>query len=351
MQYFFEKTYYENTIGEWVLALLIVAGALILAKILYWLTGHLLKRLASRTKSQFDDILIDMLEEPIVAAIGIGGFWYALSTLNMSEDVSAFFHNVFYAAIVFDVSWLIIRVIDALIIKYIKPFVDKSDGDLDDQLLPIFRKSLKTVIWTVAVIVGLNNAGYDVGALLAGLGLGGLAMAMAAKDSVSNLFGGLTVFMDKPFKIGDRIKIGSFDGKVIEIGMRSTRLRTLEGRLVTIPNKEFTESYIENVSSEPSRKIFLKLALSPGTKPEQIENALSILRQLNANHAKTTDFCDAGFENFGEYSLNLLFVYYIIPNTDLFSVQTEINLEILKQFHAAGLEFALPLQTVRLVEK
>ncbi len=351
MRDFFEKTYYDNTIGEWTLALLIVVGALIIAKILYWLTGHLFKRLTLRTKSQFDDILVDMLEEPIVAAIGIGGFWYALSILNKSEDVSTFFHNVFYAAIVFDVSWLIIRVIDALIIKYIKPFVEKTEGDLDDQLLPIFRKSMKTVIWTVAVIVGLNNAGYDVGALLAGLGLGGLAMAMAAKDSVSNLFGGLTVFMDKPFRIGDRIKIGDFDGKVVEIGMRSTRLRTQDGRLVTIPNKEFTESSIENISSEPSRKIFFKLALSPDTTAEYIEKALSILRNLNANSKHTTDECEAFLETFGEFSLNLLYIYYIVPNNNIYKVQSEINLEILRQFREAGLEFAQPLQIVKLQNK
>lgn len=106
-------------------------------------------------------------------------------------------------------------------------------------------------------IVALNNAGYDVGALIAGLGIGGLALAMAARDTVSNVFGGFTIFTDRPFTLNDRIKVSGFDGTVDEIGIRSTRLRTLAGTLVTIPNSTFSESAVENVSAEPSRKVVM----------------------------------------------------------------------------------------------
>ena len=132
---------------------------------------------------------------------------------------------------------------------------------MDDQLLPVVRKGLRATIWILGILVALNNAGYNVGALLAGLGIGGLALAMAAKDTVANIFGGVTIFTDKPFKINERIKLGGFDGTITEIGIRSTRLKTLEGRVVTIPNAKFTGGMVENVSMEPSRKVVLNLGL------------------------------------------------------------------------------------------
>ena len=135
--------------------------------------------------------------------------------------------------------------------------VEESDNTLDDQLLPIVRKGTKFSLWAVGIIVALNNAGYDVGALIAGLGIGGLALAMAARDTVSNVFGGFTIFTDRPFTLNDRIKVSGFDGTVDEIGIRSTRLRTLAGTLVTIPNSTFSGSAVENSSAEPSRGVVM----------------------------------------------------------------------------------------------
>src|SRR5690606_4696085 len=126
------------------------------------------------------------------------------------------------------------------------------NNDLDNQVLPIVQKGVRTVIWSIGIIVALNNAGYDVGALIAGLGIGGLALAMAAKETVSNMFGGLMVFTIKTFKIGDRIRINGFDGFVSEISFQVTRMKTLEGRLVTIPNSLFIGNIVENVSAEPT---------------------------------------------------------------------------------------------------
>jgi MscS family membrane protein len=169
---------------------------------------------------------------------------------------------------------------DALVKEYLAPRVSGTDSDLDDQLLPIARKGVKVTVWAIAIVVGLNNAGYDVGALIAGLGLGGLAFAMAAKDSVANLFGGFTVFTDKPFTIHDRIVVNGFDGTVEEIGIRSTRLKTLAGRIVTIPNAVFANEAIENISSEPGRKITVDLGLTYDTTAEQLENAMKIIKEI-----------------------------------------------------------------------
>ncbi len=346
MSDFFEKTFYGNTVAEWSVSLLIIVGTFIVAKALYWIFGNIIKRITKKTKSKLDDIIVDKIEEPIVLAFVLGGIWFAIRYLNLSDGVLNFTEKAFYVAFTFDVSWLVVRLVDSLLTEYLTPLVKKTKGDLDDQLLPVIRKALKTAIWSIAVVVGLNNAGYDVGALLAGLGLGGLAFAMAAKDSVANLFGGITVFIDKPFKIGDRIIIDGYDGTVTDMGMRSTKLRTLAGRIVTIPNKNFTEKYIENISSEPNRKIAMSLGLTYDTSPKDILKAIDILKDIDKNSKYTKDDCVAVFESFGDFSLNITYIYYIIKGEDIWAAIHDTNTEILSRFNEAGLEFAFPTQTI-----
>ena len=347
MKEFLDKEFYGNTVSAWAISLLIIFGSFIIAKVIYWVSKNIIKKLTAKTKSKLDDLIVDKVEEPVVMAVVIAGFWYGFHFLSMSPWWTDFWNNAFYVAITFDVTWMLVRLVDAIILEYLSPLVEKTDGDLDDQLLPIVRKSLKTIIWIIGIVIGLNNAGYDVGALVAGLGLGGLAFAMAAKDSVANLFGGATVFMDKPFKIGDRIQIDGYDGTILEIGMRSTRLKTLAGRIVTIPNKNFTDKFIENVSVEPSRKVPMTLGLTYDMTEKDVQKAIDILGEIAAelkDHLEEKYV--AIFESFGDFSLNVLFVYYIKGGEDNYAVMSKINFEILKRFNAAKIEFAFPTQTI-----
>jgi len=346
MSDFLTKTFYGNTIAEWLVALLIIIGSFIIAKALFWVSSNILKKFTKKTKTQLDDIIVDKVEEPVIMAVLLGGFWFGLHYLTLSDGFANFLDKAFYVAITFDVSWLVVRLVDAVIVEYLTPLVKKTDANLDDQLLPIIRKSLKAVIWIVAVVVGLNNAGYDVGALIAGLGLGGLAFAMAAKDSVANLFGGVTVFMDKPFKIGDRIQIDGYDGNIVDMGLRSTKLKTLAGRLVTIPNKNFTEKYIENVTSEPNRKMSLTLGLTYDMTHEDIKKGIDILKDIDKKNKYTKDECVAVFETFGDFSLNITYIYYITRGEDIWAAINDTNFEILKRFNEAKLDFAFPTQTI-----
>ena len=223
-----------------VAVLVLLAGTaraqLVAAKILYWVFGSIVKRLTARSKSKLDDIFVDMLEEPIVLIATVVGIWYAVGRLEFSEGVTDWINKVYWVVIALTITWLIARLIDAIIKEYVVPLTAKTEGDLDDQIVPILRKAIRAAIWILGIIIALNNAGYNVGALLAGLGIGGLALAMAAKDTVANIFGGITIFTDKPFKINDRVKINGFDGTITEIGIRSTRLKTHENSIVTIPN-------------------------------------------------------------------------------------------------------------------
>ncbi len=346
MSEFFEKGFYGNTIGEWSVSLLIILSGIIIAKIVYWIISKFVKRLTKKTKTKLDDIIVDMIEEPIVFAIIIASIWYGIMQLTLPEAVMSFISKTYFFLIIINISWLITRLLDAMIQEYIVPLVEKSESDLDDQLLPIMRKGLKLTVWIVAIIIGFDNAGYDVGALIAGLGIGGFAIAMAAKDTVANLFGGLTVFSDKPFKLHDRVLVDGFDGTIEEIGIRSTRLKTLEGRIVTIPNAKFASDSIENISSENSRKVVVNLGLTYDTDDKGIETALNILKDIANKHKSVKENPIAGFKEFADFSLVILFIYYIEKGESILETNTQINLEIMRQFSKAGLDMAFPTQTI-----
>lgn len=344
---FWNKVYYQNTIGDWAISLAIILGGILVAKLMYMLIGKFVKSMTSKTKTELDDILVDKLEEPLVYGFATGCAWYAVDRLSFSAKGHDAIGLIFYFIIIFLVTWFLARFVDALIAQYLKPVVEKSDSDLDDQLMPIVQKGVKWIIWTLGIIVGMNNAGFDVAALIAGLGIGGLALALAAQDTVKNIFGGIMIFVDKPFRMGDRIKVNGFDGIVEEIGLRTTRIRTLDGRLVTTPNSTFSDQSIENVSAEPARRVVLKLGLTYDTSSERIEEAIEILMNiLNEHQEVLTPDTWTLFDTYGDFSLGINYVYWIKKEQDIPTIQTKINLEILKRFNAAGLEFAFPTQTI-----
>jgi MscS family membrane protein len=346
MQDLLTQSYYGNTLQTWLIAMVLVVVSIMFGKVLYWVFSKFIRVFTARSKSQVDDVIIDLVEEPAVFMVIVMGIWMALRTLTLPDAVNTVIANAYQVIVALLVGWLLSRLFDAFYKQYLKPLADKSENDLDDQLMPIISKGVKMIIWAMAIIIGLNNAGYDVAALIAGLGIGGLALAMAAKDTVSNVFGGVTIFTDQPFKIGDRIKVAGYDGTVIEIGVRSTRLKTLEGRIVTMPNAKFADAPVENISWEPSRKVVVSLGLTYDTQPDQMQNAMDTLTEINRSSASTEEDAIIFFSGFGDFSMNITFIYYIKKSESIAGTQSEINLQILRQFNEKGLEFAFPTQTL-----
>jgi len=343
-----ETIYYGNSVQTWLIALSIIFGAFIVGKVIYWIFGNVVKKITSKTKTKLDDILIDMIEEPIMMAIVLLGMWKGIAYLTLGDITLDWINKAFYGLIVINITWFIARLLDAIFEEYVIPLTEKTESDFDDQIVPIIRKSIKTIIWIIGVIVALDNAGYKIGPILAGLGIGGLALAMAAKDTVANIFGGFTIFTDKPFQLKDRIKIDGFDGTVEEIGLRSTRLRLLSGTQVTIPNSEFASGPVENVTREPARKVILNLGLTYDTTPENIEKSIEILKDIAKKHESVKSNYLVSFNAFGDFSLGILFIYYIKKSGNILDTQTQINLEILKQFNKNKIDMAFPTQTLEI---
>ena len=339
--------YWGNNVWRWLFALGIVLISVITAKILYWFSGNVIKKITAKTKTKLDDLLIDKLEEPIIFSIIIGGYWWAINFLHTDPEWYNFLSRIGFFALIIDLTWLISRTFDAIVEEYIVPLTEKSESNFDDQILPIIRKGIRTVIWIMGIVVGLDNLGIDITAAIAGLGIGGLALALAAQDMVKNIFGGIMIFLDKPFKVGDRIQISGYDGSVEEVGLRSTRVRTLDGRILTLPNHVFSDNSVINVSSEPNRKVVMNFGLTYDTSPENIQKGMDIIREIAVKNAERVedDFALA-FNSFGDFSLGILFVYRIKSGADILQTQTDMNMEILNRFNAENLEFAFPTQTI-----
>jgi MscS family membrane protein len=343
---FFLQKIYGDTIKDWIISLVIILASILAGKILYWFSGKVLKKLTAKTKSNLDDIIIDMLEEPMVAAIILAGFWFSVDRLHLSPGFDKGISLVYKILIVLNVTWFAARLVNSLIREYLIPLAEKDSNNLDGHVISLIQKALGVIIWVIGGIMSLNNAGINVGALLAGLGIGGLAFALAAQDTVKNIFGGFTIFADKPFRIGDLIAVSGFTGFVEDIGMRSIRLRTLEGRLITIPNYKIVDSNVENITQEPSRRIELKLGLTYDTTPQNMELAMSLLKALPNDFQSIENKTLVFFAGYGEFSLNLTCYYFIKKESDIFETQSAINLYVLQKFNAAGLNFAFPTQTL-----
>jgi MscS family membrane protein len=348
---FFSQTFYGNSLMAWSISLGIILFSSIIGKVVYWFFSTVVRVFTSKTKTRLDDIIVDMVEEPIVLAIIVTGIWFALSLLVLPDMAASAVSHSYSLILAILAGWMASRLFDALYLEYLVPWAEKTDNDLDDQLMPILRKGIKMIIWILAIIIGLNNAGYDVGALIAGLGIGGLALAMAAKDTVSNVFGGVTIFTDKPFRLKDRIIVSGYDGTVEEIGVRSTRLKTLAGRIVTIPNAKFADAPVENISAEPSRKIVLDLGMTYETTPDQMQDAMDTLKSINDSNDSTEEKTVVAFSGFGDFSLNIKFTYYIKKGEDVAATQSFTNMAILRQFNDKGLEFAFPTQTLYTIQQ
>ncbi|MDR3166538.1 MAG: mechanosensitive ion channel family protein, partial [Treponema sp.] len=205
---------------------------------------------------------------------------------------------------------------------------------------PVLRKLFKgfTAIFAGGLI--LKTLGYNISALMTGLGLGAAAIALASKDTLSNFFGSITVFADRPFRLNDRIKITGFDGHITDMGIRTSRLRTAENRTVVIPNSVFAANPIENISAEPNTKVTQTIAIKRENGREKIALGLSLLREIGASTEGTDASPAAGLVAIGGLTCQLSFIYYIAKDADYLDTVNRVNFEILRRFEEAGISLA-----------
>ena len=291
----------------------------------------------------------DALEPPILLGVMLFEVWISLGRLDLGVKFHHFLRNAYEVLVTLNITWLFARVFA----RMTELIFIKSDGsaasrlNINTHIIPLIKRGILIVVWTIGIIMALHNVGVTVTTLMGTLGIGGMAFALASQDTIKNIFGGITIFTDQMFQIGDIIRIGDTEGTVVDVGLRSTRLRTYDNRLVILPNSKLIDAVVTNISSEPGRPIVINLGLTCDTSPEKMREAMDILGGM-ADRVRGVEpgSITATFIAFADSSLTIRFIYFIRKSADIFGTQTEVNLDILSQFNAAGLNFAFPTRTI-----
>ena len=333
---------------QYAASLLYLILAVSVSRALDWLIQNRLKHWASKTDTEWDDILVKLADGPVKAItlvflIHIGlelynwPLWLEINISRLSLIVGA-------VALTF----IALRVIDLAIAAWRRQPKQGGDVAFNDQFVLLIGKLLKAVLILITSLTLLGNLGVDITAILGSVSVLGLAFGLAAQDSVANLFGAVAVFVDKPFKVGDRIKVGSdVDGVVEAMGLRSTKVRNADGFLITLPNKSVGNNTVINVSARPSIRTVLNYGLTYDTPAHRIDFAAKLLRSIFTAHSLTGE-CQVTFNRFDASALNIEVNHQCLTR-DLPTYQTALhglNLEVKERFDAEKLEFAFPTQTV-----
>jgi len=285
-----------------------------------------------RTKNRFGEIIIDKIEEPIALMVIQLGIWWGGEGLYLEKSVRFYFEGGMEFALTMGVAWLIIRMTNALIEGYVTPKTKGELSKIDDSMLPVIERILGIFIWVITFIVGLRNIGYNVSSLLAGLGIGGFAVAFAARATLGNILGGLTIFILQPFRTGDRIIIQNYDGFVEKIGLSMTRIRTFMDRsLVFIPNQEFIEKSITNITQGGAFRSELNFRFLIDTELRKIQKFIEGLEMIVANHPNlVNEEHKISITKLDEYGIHVGFIFYVKVDTPLFETRTNVAMQVLK---------------------
>ncbi|MDR1407812.1 MAG: mechanosensitive ion channel family protein [Tannerella sp.] len=343
-----DTIYYGSSLKTWLISISLVAAAFIACKILAILNNLLVKQIARSRNDPYEGLCLKALERPVQLALILFAAWLALRQLHMTDDMLHLVdHSCSILAIV-NTTWLVARLITSFVEESIifSSYRDKNRR-LDTSLLPVIKRTLNILVWLIGIVMALNNAGVKVSTLLGTLGIGGIAFALAAQDTIKNILGGITIFVDRTFRIGDTVNINGMEGTVEDIGIRSTHIRTYDRRVVIIPNYKLTDTSITNISREHARRVVATLGLTYDSDCHKVRNALELLKKIPETvsdvHKKDLS---ATFSEFGDSALVLTFIYFIRKQADIRETISAVNFEILRTFNEAGLNFAFPTQTV-----
>ena len=335
------------------LALAVIVGTVLIRWFVLWILERTLGRFIRCRTSEFGQCIWDSSLRIFGFAILLAGLFFAFSMLDLPgkpTDWAGGIWRFYNSLLIVFAATLVYRTLDAVLRFGGRPLsaaaAERDTGMLRKELLPLARDLVKIALVIVSVILIVQSWGYSATALLAGVGLGGLALAFAAQDTVANVFGSLVVYTDRPFRTGDWVQIGGIEGVVEEIGIRSTRIRKFDRSMVSVPNKSVTAESIHNYSAMHQRRIRFHVRLDPTTPPERIEAALSAIRELvNTNPKLVKEFWVVNLESLSPASLDVL-VYCFTPEIDwreYLQIQEDLILSIMRQLAELQVALAQPL--------
>jgi MscS family membrane protein len=360
MNNFWHRTILGNTVEDlcWFIGIIIL-GLVFQRLISRLLTFFVFKFLQKYSQGVGYDKLLALLKRPMGILIMLISIYIAVNHLHFPAEwhvaslerfgIRMVLYRGFQISIILALTWILLRVADffGLVLMYRASLTESKS---DDQLVPFFKEAIKVVIIIFSVFFMLGAVfKLNIASLIAGLGIGGLAIALAAKESLENLLGSFTIFLDKPFIMGDLIKVGSVEGHVEKIGFRSTRIRTLEKSFVTVPNKKLVDTELDNLSLRTQRRASFSIGLTYDTRPDQFKNIVAEIQNFIDAHTNTLKGeTRVRLYGFDSSSVNIKVLYFVdTMEYDVYlNIRQEINYKIMEIVENNGSSFAYPTTTV-----
>lgn len=339
-------TYLNNTLFDYLVALTIILVGFVVTKLVKHFVIARLTKLAEARSKQFFEVLIPNLFKNLVPLLYFGAFYIGCANLTISPALQKILDVL---GIVF-LTILGIRFLVSLVDYLIEKFWLQDDAnEQKESTLRAIAPVIRVVVWGLGLVFLLDNLGFKISTVIAGLGIGGIAVALAAQAILGDLFSYFSILLDRPFKIGDFLIVGEHLGAVEHIGIKTTRIRSLSGEQLIFSNTDLTSSRVRNFKRMPRRRVAFKIGVVYQTSQENLEAIPPLVRQI-IEKIELAEFDRAHFAAYGDFSLLFEIVYYV-QSADYniyMDIQQKINLDIRKAFEARGIEFAYPTQTLLL---
>ena len=356
-----QSIFFGNTLEDYIFFFSTVVVGLLFKKLLSKYLSHMLYKVIGKKGSNVGvDKFDQLLTKPIglfimLSIIFIGSTHLQLPSfldIGSGKDLSVqnIISKCFSLVYIYAMFNILLKVVDYVGL-ILKQKAELTENKMDDQLIPFATELGKIIIVIFAVFIILGNVfGINITALATGLGIGGLAIAMASKESLENLLGSFTIFFDRPFTVGDIVQVGTVTGKVEKVGFRSTRIITFDRSIVTVPNKKMVDAELDNLGLRPVRRVKFHIGLTYSTSPEQIKNIVEDLQEMVNIHPKTNADGRVRFQEFGASSLDVLVIYYVDSPKweDLINAKQDINFKIMDIVKKHNSDFAFPSTSVYL---
>ena len=339
-----DKVYYNNTIQAYLIATGLFVLLILALKVFRYYILRYLKRWAERTSTTLDDFLVSAIEKAVLPLMYFAAFYLSVNTLNLGEKLQKILH----IASVVVITFFMLRMVTNAIKHTIETKIGKEDNS-EAKLKQVkgIMVLINIVIWVVGIVFLLDNFGYDITAFVTGLGIGGIAIALAAQNILGDLFNYFVIFFDRPFEVGDFVIVDDKRGTIESIGIKTSRIRSLTGEQLVFANSDLSASRIHNYKRMERRRVLFTLGVTYQTSLENLRSIPGVIKDI-ITEQKDAEFDRAHFYKYGDFSLDIEVVYYILTSdyNTYMDIQQSINLSIFEEFAKRGIDFAYPTQTL-----
>lgn len=337
---------FRNSLSAWIVAISVSIAISLILQVIKAIFSHRLQKLAKSTDTKFDDVLSIILSKTRYYFLLLIGFYFGIKLLTLTPKADLYSYRLFI--ILFSLQ--IIAWGNALTEFFLyHRREDVSDSVITTTTFGVIGFVAKLVLWSIVLLIMLSNLGVNITAVITGLGVGGIAIALATQKILGDIFSSFIIVFDKPFEVGDFIVINEFRGIVERIGLKTTRLRSITGEEIIIPNSNMIDSRIQNFKRMEERRVQFTIGVEYSTKKEHLEAIPNEVKQIIESIDRTRfEYCV--FRNLGEFSLSFEVAYFVLEREfqTFTEIHNQVNLKLIDRFRTFGIRFAFPTQTIHL---